>query len=356
MSGPVKRILLMGCLWGVAYGILNSISNTILLPSAPVISLRPQIALPMAVGILVHPLAGFLAGFTGNIIGDGLSGYGLWKFWNWHLANGLMGMLPGLIRYAGIMRIATVRDFGILEMVVVLASAVSVAFAVLLDVLFLHFMRFPSSFPSWILPAFLTDAVNGFILVPVFLIVARRIVMTLEIRTILLVTTLLLLAVFSTAGAITWATFDVLVSHEAVIESFYITGIASVCLLITGFAASLVFVRKFTDPVNHLAKAAQAIEAGSYDLIALDSVSARRDELGHLSRVFQEMARKVQERENSLRYQVQELQIKIDHKRQAEDVAEIVETDYFRQLKQRAKAFRDSSRKGDGNNDEGRRI
>jgi HAMP domain-containing protein len=337
-----KGILLIGCGWGLVFGILNSISNIFLLPSAPFISIRPQVDLPMVVGILSHPLAGFLVGFTGNIIGDGVSGFGLWKFWNWHLANGLMGFIPGLIRYWGIVRIGTVREFGIVEMSVVLASSVSVAFAVLLDVLFLHFMKFPSSLPSWILPVFLTDGANGFIFVPVILILARRILMTLETRTILLVTSLLLISVLSTAGAITWSVLDDFASREAMIENFYIAGIVSLLMLVVGFMASIAFVRKFTGPVTHLTRAAEKVENGNYDLRTLNRVLSRKDELGLLSRVFQGMARKVQEREKNLLLQVQELQIKIDRKRQAQEVAEIVETEYFQQLKKKARKFQES--------------
>ena len=342
MIRGVRRILLIGCGWGFVYGLLNGVSNIFLLPSAPFISFRPQIALPMAVGILCHPWAGFMAGMTGNIVGDGISGFGVWTFWNWHLANGLMGFIPGLIRYAGINRIGTVCEFATLEMGIVLSSGISVAFAVLLDVLFLHFMNFPSSFPSWTLPAFLTDAVNGFVLVPVILILTRRLLMTLEIRTILMVTVLLLLAVFTTAGAITWSTVDDLVSREAMIENFYIAGIVCVFLLVIGFLASIVFVRRFTDPVTELAEAAREVEKGNYELTLLDRVSARKDELGHLSRVLQEMASKVRDRERHLERKVQELQIKIDHRRQAEDVRDIVETDYFRDLKKKAREFRKS--------------
>ena len=342
MIGDVRRILLIGCGWGLVYGVLNSLSNIILLPSAPFISIRPQIALPMVVGILLNPPAGFIVGFTGNIIGDGISGFGLWKFWNWHLANGLMGFIPGLIRYFGIVKIGTVREFGILQMSVVLAGGIAVAFAVLLDVCFLHHMTFPSSFPSWILPAFLTDAVNGFVLVPVILLVFRKIMLTLEIRTISLVTILLLLAVFSTAVSITLSILDDLVSQEAVIENFYIAGIVSVFLLVVGFLASVAFVRRFTDPVIKMSRASQEVESGHYDLSLLDPVSSRNDELGRLSRVLQKMAKTVQERERSLRQQVQDLQIKIDRKRKEEEVREIVETDYFRELKKKAKAFRSS--------------
>lgn len=230
--------------------------------------------------------------------------------------------------------------FGILETGVIAASGLSVAFAVLLDALFLHHMTFPASFHGWILPAFLTNVVNGFILVPVILLAARRLVLTLEIRTILLVTLLLLLAVLMTAGTITWSAWDDQVSQEAVIENFDLAGIVSVLLLISGFLASIVFVRRFTDPLNRISRAVEAVERGDYDLTSLNDVSARRDELGRLSRTFQAMAGKVRERERRLRTQVEEMQIVIDRKRQAEEVAQIVETDYFRQLKRKAREFR----------------
>ncbi len=74
-------------------------------------------------------------------------------------------------------------------------------------------MTFPASLPSWILPAFLTDAVNGFILVPAILLIAGRIVLTLETRTILMITGLLIASILATAGSITWAVLDDLVSH-----------------------------------------------------------------------------------------------------------------------------------------------
>lgn len=339
--GP-EKILLIGCVFGIVYGLMNSLSNIFLLPSAPFISIRPQIALPMIVGIIWHPFAGFITGFAGNFIGDGISGFGAWKFWNWHIANGLMGLIPGLIGCWGISRIATVREFGMLQMSIVLASAIGVGFAVGMDALFIHLMKFPSSFPSWILPAFLTDAVNGFVLVPIILLLAGRILMTLETRTILMITTLLIFAILATAGAITWAVLDDLVSHQAMVKNFYIAAIVSVLLLVIGFIASIFFVRKVTDPLAHLTRAAESVENGNYNLVFSGSVSGRKDELGRLARIFEQMAGKVQEREKNLQRQVEELQIKIDRSMQAKDVSEIVETEYFRSLKEKARKFRES--------------
>jgi hypothetical protein len=50
------KIILTGCVWCMVYGIMNGISNTVPLPSAPFISIHHQIALPMAVGVIYHPV------------------------------------------------------------------------------------------------------------------------------------------------------------------------------------------------------------------------------------------------------------------------------------------------------------
>jgi hypothetical protein len=59
------------------------------------------------------------------------------------------------------------------------------------------------------------------------------------------------------------------------------------------------------------------------------------------------MAREVQAREASLRAQVRELRIEIDHARQARQVAEITESDFFRDLSGRAADLRRIIRDGD---------
>lgn len=329
--------ILLGIL---VYGSLNFLSNKLLLPSAPFIALRPQIALPMAMGIVYGPCTGFIIGLVGNIFGDTISGYPMLKFWNWHIANGLIGLIPGLIRYAGIREIKTARDFGTVELTVVLSSGLAVGFAVLMDLSFIHNMLLPASLNSWILPAFITDAVNGLILLPILLFIWRRFVVNVETRTMVVIVSLLSFAVLITAITITWAVWDDLVSKESAVESFYSAGIVSLFVLILGVTVSVFMARRVTDPVMRLKEAAASIERGDYDTDSLDVVSNRSDEFGQLSRVFQQMASKIHSRENKLKQEVKELRIEIDKVRQAEEVAEIVETDYFKELRKKAKEFR----------------
>lgn len=97
---------------------------------------------------------------------------------------------------------------------------------------------------------------------------------------------------------------------------------------------------EYLQQVARLTTAAAAVEAGEFSSDTLDIVAARPDALGQLGRVFQRMAREIYAREQSLKQQVQELRIQIDEAKRAREVAEITESDYFRDLKERAQHLR----------------
>lgn len=98
---------------------------------------------------------------------------------------------------------------------------------------------------------------------------------------------------------------------------------------------------EYLQQVALLTSAAAAMEAGQFSPEALDGVTTRPDALGQLGRVFQRMAREVMAREQVLKQQVQALRIEIDQSRKAREVAEITGSDYFRQLKERARFLRE---------------
>jgi CheY-like chemotaxis protein len=93
--------------------------------------------------------------------------------------------------------------------------------------------------------------------------------------------------------------------------------------------------------VARVTAAAAAVEAGEFEPESLADVAQRTDGLGQLARVFQSMAREVYAREQRLKQQVQELRIELSEARQARQVAEITESDYFRQLQAEAQNLRD---------------
>jgi len=101
---------------------------------------------------------------------------------------------------------------------------------------------------------------------------------------------------------------------------------------------------EYLEQVNHVIEAAAAVEEGKFQCDSLNPVAGRDDALGQLARVFQKMARQVYAREQSLRQQLQELRVEIDEVKKARQVAEITETEYFRDLCAKAQQLRQRSR------------
>lgn len=98
--------------------------------------------------------------------------------------------------------------------------------------------------------------------------------------------------------------------------------------------------QEYIREVGHVTDAAAAVEAETFEPEGLTGVSARTDALGQLARTFVRMAREVRAREERLKAQVRELKIEIDEARQAKRVAEITDTDYFKDLRARASDLR----------------
>ena len=97
---------------------------------------------------------------------------------------------------------------------------------------------------------------------------------------------------------------------------------------------------EYLEQVGNVIRAAESVESGEFDLLALGGVAARDDALGTLARVFSRMADEVRAREARLKAEVRELRIEIDEARQSQKVAEITDSDYFKDLRARAGELR----------------
>jgi two-component system, cell cycle response regulator len=122
----------------------------------------------------------------------------------------------------------------------------------------------------------------------------------------------------------------------------YLTKPFEVAILRARLDASLASKRlrdlelEYLEQVSRVTSAASALEAGAFEPSQLAEVARRDDALGLLARRFGTMADEVRAREERLRREVRELRIEIDHARQAQRVAEITDTDFFRDLRSRA--------------------
>jgi CheY-like chemotaxis protein len=97
----------------------------------------------------------------------------------------------------------------------------------------------------------------------------------------------------------------------------------------------------YVEQVGHVTAAAAAVEQDSFDPAGLVGVATRPDALGGLARVFQRMAVEVRAREERLQQQVRELRIEIDEARQARKVAEITESEHYKDLRRQAAELRE---------------
>ncbi len=78
------------------YGVFSYLFNgtVFVVPSVSQVALRPAIVFPVFFGYVFGPAVGFFTGAVGNILGDFLTGWGVFPAWD--MGNGLVGLLAGL--------------------------------------------------------------------------------------------------------------------------------------------------------------------------------------------------------------------------------------------------------------------
>jgi uncharacterized membrane protein len=78
------------------YGVFSYLFNgtVFVVPSVSQVALRPAIVFPIFFGYVFGPAVGFFTGAVGNILGDFLTGWGVFPAWD--IGNGLVGLVAGL--------------------------------------------------------------------------------------------------------------------------------------------------------------------------------------------------------------------------------------------------------------------
>jgi len=160
------REVVFAALGAALYGVLSFATNIIALPAAGNVALRPAVCIPMFFGIAFGPWVGFISGFLGNIIGDALSGWGFWIWWD--IGNGLMGMIPGFALPL-IADFRAVKSLVIADIFVVIGVIIGMGFGALSEIVFSG-LDFATAFGGYFIPAAVTDVVNGIILVPILMV------------------------------------------------------------------------------------------------------------------------------------------------------------------------------------------
>ena len=114
----------------------------------------------------------------------------------------------------------------------------------------------------------------------------------------------------------------------------FVVTFAIIFLLVYWLSGSL------TRPIIGLAGAAKKIGEGDYDQEIGGGQNNLKDEIDTLTDVFKVMVNKVAQREQSLRARVQQLEIMIDKSKLTKQVTEIVESEFFQDLKTKVQDMR----------------
>lgn len=361
LKGRKRILVIVGT--AVAYGILNYLLNSLKLPgSAEVISLRPQIIIPILAGICLGPTAGFATGLFGNILGDLACGLGF-HFWIWSIGNGIIGGIAGFSCRDLDRQISTVAGFGRMFVVVIAGNAAGL----LCGFGGHNLLGGDTGVWSFFLTALISNVYMAMFLLPAALLAVRKIRLTLETRTGLCVFYLLLfstLTVVLLVGGISGGVLTVLIkpliapsSFKGLVDLFTIrlvrwAGITTLIVLCVGLLTAVIFTRRVLAPVTRITEAAQALSTDRFSTEMLEPLQRREDELGHLAGVFTKMAGEVKGREQHLKRRIESLQIVIDKQEEKARVTEITESDYFRQLEQQVESLRTRKRRKRDTKDE----
>ena len=117
-------------------------------------------------------------------------------------------------------------------------------------------------------------------------------------------------------------------------------------LLVTGIAslAALLISWSIVKPIRSLILAGRSLAEDKFDPDLLKKAARSRDDIGELARVFLALAQEIKQREQDLQDRVSQLQIEIDEGKKERQVAEVTNSDYFKQLQRQAKKIKQSDK------------
>jgi energy-coupling factor transport system substrate-specific component len=161
----VRHVVFMA-LGAALYAGLSYATNSLTLPGASNVSLRPGIVIPFFFGAVFGPWVGLFTGLVGNSISDAFS-YGI--YWNWEIGLGLVGFIPGLVMYFTRGRYNNARRISLAVVFSIIGLLVGLGFASLVDA-FTSAGSPVTTLTTEFVPAFLSDTVFAIVLLPILLV------------------------------------------------------------------------------------------------------------------------------------------------------------------------------------------
>ena len=320
---------------------------------------RPSVAIPIFFGFIFGPVVGFVTGFLGNFLYDLLGGWIHYPpqpatgsllrdlivgfLLNWEIGNGLFGLIPGLRALRHPFYRTWREQLGAFGYMVI-AIVVGVGLPAFTDL-----WLYPDvSFAALFQPIVRVNLINATFLVPILLFNYERLDwQALNWRHSALFRRFVLVILIS--AALPTALLSVFLTQQAA-DAGSDSTLVNMQLAMTILLAALftlvnatILAQSVLRPLLVLTDAAQAIKQNQYtsqQAAALRDTPGDQTEISYLRQLFGQMAEEVILREEQLRQQVTALQIMIDEAKRKEQVDEITDTDFFRELQVKAQRMR----------------
>ena len=157
-----SRTIVYAAIGAALYAVLAQIQFP--LPGTANVSLRPGFAIVTFFGFAFGPIVGLFTGLVGNAIADQLSGWGLLTSWNWSIANGLVGLLAGVL---GVSLAGTFKNRLLLAAVAAIIAVLIGFLFVFTDMLIGSADSFGTALTANYLPVVIGNAIVAGILTPI---------------------------------------------------------------------------------------------------------------------------------------------------------------------------------------------
>jgi energy-coupling factor transport system substrate-specific component len=164
------RVIVYAAIGAALYAVFNLISFGFVIPGTQEVSVRPHYGLLTFFGFAFGPVVGFLTGLVGNILGDFLSGYGAFTSWHWSLANGLAGLVAGVLGVTFASRATSIGSRAIWAAVAGVIATVVGFLAIFLGLIVTPEMSFNAILTTEYFPVILANSIAAAVVTPILVL------------------------------------------------------------------------------------------------------------------------------------------------------------------------------------------
>jgi len=164
------RTIVYAAIGAALYAVFNLISFGFILPGTQEVSVRPHYGLLTFFGFAFGPVVGFLTGLIGNILGDFLSGYGAFTSWHWSLANGVAGLLAGLLGVWSASRASSTGSRALWAAVAGVIATVVGFLVIFLGLIVTPEMSFNAILTTEYIPVILANSIAAAVVTPILVL------------------------------------------------------------------------------------------------------------------------------------------------------------------------------------------